>query len=333
MKTSATNRKIRVLLTAIRDEALVPQPEFQRRLVWANKHKRAFLNTVLEGLPFPEIYIASGTVDPVTGEGKELLVDGQQRVTTLNQYFLGSPDLVLGDVTPYARLPQPEQLAFLEYEVVVRDLGSIPLDSIREIFSRINSTRYALNAMELHNARYDGEFKKFGEAIAADDFFEAHRVFTSSEARRMNDVLFALILVVTVVSSYFNRDDELEDYLARHNERFGKSAAVRGRLRKAFKFIDAAAIESPRAWQKADLLTLIVEVDRALNKNELKLDPVAAGQRLDSFYNRVDRAAAGVTRVRRDAIAYYNAASRSNTDRGRRITRGEIVYSVITAVS
>ena len=54
MKTSATNRKIRILLTAIRDGSLVPQPEFQRRLVWSNKHKRAFLKTVLEGLPFPE---------------------------------------------------------------------------------------------------------------------------------------------------------------------------------------------------------------------------------------------------------------------------------------
>ena len=91
MKTSATNRKIRVLLTAIRDGSLIPQPEFQRRLVWSNRHKRNFLTTVLEGLPFPEIYVAAGQVDPQTGEGKELLVDWQQRITTLHQYFLGSP--------------------------------------------------------------------------------------------------------------------------------------------------------------------------------------------------------------------------------------------------
>lgn len=86
MNTSATNRRLRVLLTAISKEILVPQPEFQRRLVWSNKDKVEFVKTVLEGYPFPEIYIAAGNVDPKTGEGCELLVDGQQRITTLYQY-------------------------------------------------------------------------------------------------------------------------------------------------------------------------------------------------------------------------------------------------------
>src|SRR5438046_341748 len=64
MKTVATNRKVRVLITALRDGVLVPRPEFQRRLVWSNRHKQAFLDTVLKGYPFPEIYIAAGDVDP-----------------------------------------------------------------------------------------------------------------------------------------------------------------------------------------------------------------------------------------------------------------------------
>ena len=299
MKTSATNRKIRVLLTAIRDETLIPQPEFQRRLVWSNKHKRAFLNTVLEGLPFPEIYIAAGSVDPVTGEGKELLVDGQQRITTLNQYFLGSEDLKLGDLTPYARLPEDRQIAFLEYEVVVRDLGKLDLPTIREIFARINSTKYAVNAMEIANARYDGELKQFAEKVASESFFESHGVFTTSEARRMNDVLFALTLVVTLLSSYFNRDDELDEYLSRYNDTFPEQQKVQARLRHTFAFIDACKLKSRRPWLKADLLTLLIETDRALERDKLKLNPRDAGQRLDEFYRRVDQAAKGATEFAR----------------------------------
>jgi hypothetical protein len=320
-----------VLLTAIRDGTLVPQPEFQRRLVWSNKHKRAFLKTVLEGLPFPEIYLAAGSVDPVTGEGQELLVDGQQRVTTLNQYFIGSKDLVHGDVTPYARLLPDEQLSFLEYEVVVRDLGKLDLPTIREVFSRINSTKYAVNAMEIHNARYDGELKQFAEKLASHTFFEQHSVFTTAEARRMNDVLFTLTLCVTLLSSYFNRDDDLDEYLRRYNDSFPVKSELQSRFDRSFKFIDACNISDRRAWLKADLLTLIVEIDHILHRDKLKPNAGRVGQALNEFYRRVDRAAAGSTRVRKDASDYYRAAARSNTDRGRRITRGEILYGIIKA--
>jgi hypothetical protein len=128
MKTTATNRKVRELLTALRHKKLVPRPDFQRRLVWNNKDKSAFLETVLLSYPFPEIYVAAGDVDVETGEGTELLVDGQQRVTTLHQYFTASPDLALyGDVKPYADLTKEEKEAFLQYDVVVRDLGLSPV--------------------------------------------------------------------------------------------------------------------------------------------------------------------------------------------------------------
>ncbi len=37
----------------------------------------AFIDTVLLNFPFPEVYVAAGEVDVQTGEGKDLLVDGQ----------------------------------------------------------------------------------------------------------------------------------------------------------------------------------------------------------------------------------------------------------------
>src|ERR1700752_2652996 len=105
MKKTATNRKVRELLTRLREGKLIPRPDFQRRLVWSNKDKSAFLETVLLNFPFPEVYVAVGAVDVETGEGNELLVDGQQRLTTHLQYFTGSPDLVLyGGVNPYLSL-------------------------------------------------------------------------------------------------------------------------------------------------------------------------------------------------------------------------------------
>ena len=91
MRTSPTSLKVRQLITLTREGKLVPRPEFQRRLVWTTEDKIRFMDTILKGLPFPEIYVANGPVDVDTGEGQQLLVDGQQRVTTIFDYFSGDP--------------------------------------------------------------------------------------------------------------------------------------------------------------------------------------------------------------------------------------------------
>ena len=63
-------------LSGIQTGELAPRPDFQRKLVWSNKDKIAFLDTVLRGYPFPEIYIAVGDVNLETAAGTEMLVDG-----------------------------------------------------------------------------------------------------------------------------------------------------------------------------------------------------------------------------------------------------------------
>ena len=111
MQIAAGTRRIHSLLNGLRTGALVPDPNFQRRLVWSNKHKSAFIETVLRGYPFPEIYIAAGDVNPDTGEATEMLVDGQQRLTTLKQYVDASKDLKLSDEVycppKFGPLPKP----------------------------------------------------------------------------------------------------------------------------------------------------------------------------------------------------------------------------------
>jgi hypothetical protein len=261
MKTSATNRRLRVLLTDIREDKLIPRPEFQRRLVWTNRHKESFIQTVLLGLPFPEIYIAAGEVDTTTGEGKEMLVDGQQRMTTLSQYFTGSEDLKLKEVTPYADLSNDAKKSFLEYEVVIRDLGSKNIEEIKEVFRRINSTKYSLNAMEIHNARFDGALKQFVDDLSRNVFFEKNRVFGTTEIRRMGDVTFCLTVVISTLAGYFNRDSLFEEFLEKYNDEFESSDTLKAELQSVFDLIENAQLDpNSRAWRKADLLTLIVEL-------------------------------------------------------------------------
>ena len=329
MKTSATNRRIRNLLTSLKAGALLPRPEFQRRLVWNNKDKQEFIKTILLEYPFPEIYVASGDVNVETGESTELLVDGQQRITTIDQYFSGAPDFLLGDIRPYSKLSEPEKYKFLEYEVVVRDLGFQSIEEIKNVFTRINSTKYSLSAMEVHNARYDGAFKKFAEDIASDDFFEAHRIFKTNDVRRMGDISYCLTIIITMMTTYFNRDDELQSFLEQYNDEFPQHVDVSSEIKTVFRFIDSLNFDSKsRAWKKAELFTLLVEVHRALFKHKTTLTATEVEQNLTDFYTMVEEyARKGVGPDK--AAEYHKATLQASNDRANRIRRGEVIFGIL----
>lgn len=316
-------------MTAIKDQTLIPRPEFQRRLVWTHKHKQDFVQTILIGYPFPEIYIAAGDVDPDTGVGTELLVDGQQRLTTLYQYFYGSPDLRLGELRPYSQLSNEEKMRFLEYQVVVRDLGKKTIEEIKQVFTRINSTKYSLNAMEIHNARFDGEFKKFGEKLSEDEFFEEYRVFKTNDIRRMGDLVFCLTLAITIMTNYFNRDDEIEVFLEKYNDEFGDSERIYKEIRETFDVIRGFNLElTSRAWRKAELLNLVMEVNRLFIRSTPAISIEEAGKNLKHFYDCVNKQSK-LDQKNADITKYYKAAIQATNDRSNRIRRGEVIKKAL----
>lgn len=333
MQTSATNKRLRVLLTGIRDETVIPNPHFQRRLVWSNDHKIAFLRTVLEGLPFPEIFMSAGEVNPDTGDGTELIVDGQQRITTLYQYFTAHRDLrLLGQITPYSELSDREKIAFLEYEVVVRDLGPLTEDETRDIFQRINSTKYSLNAMEVNNSRFDGELKKFAEEMATCDFFESNQFFTALDGRRMNDVRFVLTLIITLMSGYFNLDDAHESYLERFNDDFPEREEMESRLTSLFDFIESCKFHRrSRIWQKADMLTAAVELDQIINVSGVILDPEQTREAIQQFYDEVNSVTTTPSPAP-DAAEYYRRVRSGINNRSNRINRAEALRGRLRTV-
>lgn len=336
MRTTATNRKLRFLITALRDGTLIPDPEFQRQLVWSNKDKLGFLDTVLRGYPFPEIYIASGDVNPETGQGTEMLVDGQQRIQTLYQYFTGSDKIKLGrEITPYSELDEISKRNFLEYEVVVRDLGLVNMEEIKEVFKRINATSYALNDMEIYNSQYNGEFKRFGIELTELPFFEIHRIFSSNEVRRMKHLTFILTIVITIMSTYFDREEALEKYLNIYNDDFELKEDLRQEIDEVLLFIEKCNFDlRSRVWKKSDFLTLFVEIYKIMLKEKIILEPKEVAERLNDFYymvdnyNSLDLQSVDKSRLA-DVEAYAKAAIQGTNNRSSRIKRGQIIQRVI----
>ena len=86
LKYQVRSREIIDLVGAMRNSQLVLTPYFQRNLVWRDTHKRDFIETILKGFPFPQIFVARGSIDIETMVSSTCVVDGQQRLTAIRDY-------------------------------------------------------------------------------------------------------------------------------------------------------------------------------------------------------------------------------------------------------
>lgn len=327
MKTASTNKKVRELINMVKEGKIIPRPEFQRRLVWTREDKNHFLDSILNGYPFPEVYLADGDVDLETGDGTQLLVDGLQRVNTLSQYFNGDPELKLTSVPNYRDLDPGAKQAFLQYDVSVRDLGSISKEEIVEVFRRINATKYALTDIEVNNAVYTGALKQFAESLSGSNFFLDNNVFSSQDLKRMGDLRYGVGITISMLQGYSNRDDAFEEFLDRFNDDFSYSGELGSRINVIFDFIMECGFDrKSRIWRKADLFTAVVELDRLINIDCVSLQPSDVVERASSFFAMIDTNAINPSSL---PGIYYKATVQASNDRVNRVRRGVIFSGII----
>lgn len=154
LKYQVRSREIVDLITAMRTGQLTISPYFQRNLVWRDAHKRDFIDTILEGLPFPQVFLARGPIDVDTMSSSTCVVDGQQRLNAIREYVSGKFD-VGGKRFP--ELSKEEKEAFLKYEVAVIDFDlDAGDDRLKEVFKRLNRTYYSLSTVEKMATEYSG---------------------------------------------------------------------------------------------------------------------------------------------------------------------------------
>lgn len=190
------------LLENLRSKSYFVDDSFQRRLVWTEKQKARLIQTVLMGFPMPEIYLWQQRADPETGQQSHSIVDGQQRLTALQQFTANEWPLkaaYLDEIDGadeyrdkyWKDLVDPVKQAFWQYVVNVRVIPSqIEQQQIIDVFRRLNETDKSLNPQELRNAEFNGEFIKIAEKIADSQYLSELRPFTDSSIRRMADIEF-----------------------------------------------------------------------------------------------------------------------------------------------
>ena len=276
---SPNNLRIVDIYSKYKKNEIVTRPYYQRRLVWTSADKEFFIETILKGYPFPEVYFCQGKVNTDTLTATDFVVDGQQRIMTIIAYIEGA--LQLKHIPFFNDLPQESKEQFLNYRVVIRNLGNLNDAEIKEIFNRLNKTDYTLNSTELLYAQYQGEFISTGKKIANEqsDFFE--KIFGEKTISRMLDLNFILQIMTTLEHGiYFSSDSEIEDYIKLYNETYENKSTMYETITNGFLTFKALEFKMDSIfYKKAASFTLIVE----LCKRKKILDIALLSTKLNEF--------------------------------------------------
>lgn len=272
IKPSVTNPTVADVYQLIDEGKLTLRPDFQRKFVWTHEHQEAFIDTILNGLPFPEIYVCEGDVDVQKLRTTRLVIDGQQRLTTIRNYIEGKHEQPPTKIPPYQALSTTQKENFINYQIVMRDLGKVDEETTREIFRRINLTKFKLDDVEIHNAVYDGHFIQAAKAILDNIELEQYGVFRESEFTRMADLHFIMLVMATIENGgYFAQDREVEPKVSSLNDEYPNKDHIIALLLKTFAVIKDLDLPFDSMWfRKSNFFTLVVEV--ASHINELPAD-------------------------------------------------------------
>jgi len=117
---SATTAKIRI-------------PEHQRFYVWVLQQQQQLIHTILSNYPMPTFVFTDEMVD---GKPVRFVQDGQQRLTTIQNYILG--EFSCNDKY-YTELSEDERSTFLDYQLSCEIITNPTHEQIAEIFERLNA--------------------------------------------------------------------------------------------------------------------------------------------------------------------------------------------------
>lgn len=148
----------------------VLDPDFQRGFVWDTKKQSRLIESILMRIPLPVFYVAE---DP---QGRLVVVDGRQRLTTLQRFIQGDLRLDLEDRPALHRRHFTDLAVSLQNRVEDCQLlfyiidHAVPERARLDIFERVNGGE-KLTRQQMRNAIYNGPATVFLREEAELDLF------------------------------------------------------------------------------------------------------------------------------------------------------------------
>ncbi len=208
---------VKQILKMQTDEKLNLNPGFQRDSVWGKKEQQALIDTILRGMPLPNIFLWEHK------EGNTIIfdvIDGKQRIESLLEFTKSREALALkfdpdgdkdwhnqdADQWTWKEIKTFEpkiEKRFLSYQFpVVKVRGSLP--DIEKVFVRINSTGKKLSNQEVRHAKWyqNSELLQAAEAIAKQkkyaNYFIQMGILSAGQITRMKAIELITELMLSV---------------------------------------------------------------------------------------------------------------------------------------
>lgn len=222
------------LLPQIRDmierrEAINLHPEYQRRLRWNPTQKSRLIESLLLNIPVPPVFFYESEA------ARYEVMDGQQRLNTINDFFSGAfPLSGLKVLTPLNGVRYPRAsprvkrtleranlsaiVLLMESESERPAQGKLSLTDIRRlVFDRLNTGGMKLNPQELRNAQNPGPFNEtivslsryalFTEVFGIPAYTEANPEDYYVNPERQKNSLYSSMKDCELVLRYFALKD------------------------------------------------------------------------------------------------------------------------------
>lgn len=209
------------IINQIKKKNIDLDPAFQRRDAWNDKMRSSFIESILLGVPIPQIVLAERN----TEKGSSYIVlDGKQRLTSIMKFSQASSDYEsfrLGQLDvlkslngkTYNTLPDKERNTFDNRTiraVVIR--GWTSESTLYSIFLRLNVGSLTLSPQELRKALHPGPFVDYIDELSIKMNSYQYLLGKNSPDKRMRDIE----LLLRIFGYKFNIDNyhgNLKDFL------------------------------------------------------------------------------------------------------------------------
>jgi uncharacterized protein with ParB-like and HNH nuclease domain len=217
-------------------------PAYQRSFVWEPERQSKFIESILLGLPIPYIFTAENE------DGRFEIVDGSQRIRTLNNFLSGNLTLSTLEI-----LEKCNGLTFSDFPISrQRKINNTSLrmivlsehsdeDARFMLFERINSGSVILQAMEKRKGSFTGPFTDFVYQCANDPQFLRITSFTEKTVKRgePQELVLRFFAYSESLENYKGYVNEfLDDYTKRKNEEFNINE-LEEQFRKMLNYVEA----------------------------------------------------------------------------------------------
>lgn len=188
----------------IKDEKLILDPDYQRRAIWGNDKKTAFVESLYMEIMIPPIYVVEIPSEDILPGIKYEVVDGKQRLTAIREFINGDLRLNERNLEYYADIfggKNFTEIYQIEVEKTIQMLSSIldiyvitansPEFTKYDIFARLNRGAEKLKVNEIRRAIYKSETIKWITEFVDDKqknektLYES--VFSANDIKRYED--------------------------------------------------------------------------------------------------------------------------------------------------